>query len=181
MHRRISPGIVIGSRMEIYGLTDSLPDVSIAALAPSDKEKTTRSMAQRNISVFKQFTGEQSGHVRLKPKDETETDKERNPLLCRACGNEVTDSERSTVVNGRHEHSFVNPAGIAYRIGCFADVWGCVFHGIPTREFTWFTGFTWCFCSCASCFTQLGWYYQSGQGEFFGLILDNLTRKVKAH
>ena len=63
-------------------------------------------MALRNISVFKQFTGEQIGHVRLKPKDETETDKERNPL---------------------------------------------------------------------------GWYYQSGQGEFFGLILDNLTRKVRAH
>jgi len=27
----------------------------------------------------------------------------------------------------------------------------------------------------------LGWHYQSGQGKFFGLIPDNLTRKVRAH
>lgn len=121
------------------------------------------------------------GCVRLKPKDETETEKERNPILCKACRNEVTASEHSTTVNGRHEHAFVNPAGIPYRIGCFTDAYGCIVYGIPTYEFTWFVGFNWCFCSCASCSTQLGWYYQSGEGNFFGLILNHLVRKVKAH
>ncbi len=143
------------------------------------KEKRKENMAESNISIFKQLSENLIGYVRLKPENETATDKERNPFLCRVCENEVTDSEHSTVVDGRHEHSFVNPAGIPYRIGCFVDVWGCIVHGIPTREFTWFAGFTWCFCSCARCFTQLGWYYQSGRGKFFGLILDNLTRKVR--
>jgi hypothetical protein len=146
-----------------------------------EKQHTTRTMAENIISIFKQFSDDWNGYVRLKPENKTATDKERNPLLCRVCGNEVTDSEHGTVVDGRHEHSFVNPAGMPYRIGCFIDAWGCIVHGIPTREFTWFAGFTWCFCSCASCFSQLGWHYQSEQGSFFGLILDNLMRKVRMH
>ena len=145
----------------------------------ADKSAPTFTMLP--LSAFKAFSEDQVGHVRLKPKDETETEKERNPLLCKICKNEITDSEYGTTVNGQHEHSFTNPAGIPYRIGCFADAYGCIVHGIPTQEFTWFAGFTWCFCSCASCFIHLGWFYQSGEGNFFGLILDNLARKVKMH
>jgi len=131
--------------------------------------------------ALKQFSDDPVGYVRLKPEGETETEKEKNPILCKICGHEITASELSAVVNGSHEHSFVNPAGIPYRIGCFADAYGCVIHGIQTDAFTWFAGFCWRLCSCAHCFTQLGWHYQSGPGNFFGLILDKLTRKVKGH
>jgi hypothetical protein len=132
------------------------------------------------ISLLKQFTEDQIGHIRLNPRDETKTERE-SPLFCKFCGKEVTASEYGTTVNGRHEHSFVNPSGIPYRIGCFVDAYGCITHGIPTAEFTWFAGFRWCFCSCAGCFSQLGWHYQSGERTFFGLILDNLMRKGKIH
>lgn len=142
-----------------------------------------RSSPQENEKqpFFKQYSDYLIGEVQVRLKHEQETDTGRNPILCRACGNEITDSEYSTIVDSRHEHSFVNPSGIPYRIGCFSDAYGCVIHGIPTYEFTWFAGFSWSYCSCADCFTQLGWHYQSGSRSFFGLILDNLMRNIKTH
>ena len=79
-------------------------------------------------------------------------------------------------VEGRHEHTFVNPSGITFHIGCFASAKGCRVEGNPTREFTWFPGFDWSFALYRNCGIHLGWYYDSQDADgFFGLVLARLV------
>ncbi len=89
--------------------------------------------------------------------------------------------EYTIAVDGSHEHVFTNPAGISYRIGCFSDAYGCLVHGTPTDEFTWFPGYRWCFCTCSQCRTHLGWFYHDGEKHFFGLVLAYLRREASLH
>ncbi|MBN1615487.1 MAG: hypothetical protein JW950_13570 [Deltaproteobacteria bacterium] len=131
--------------------------------------------------MLKQTFADPPSLVNIRLMNETLTDKERAPVLCRICRTEITAAEFSIAVNGQHEHTFTNPAGIAYRIGCFSEAYGCFTHGQPTYEFTWFAGFSWCFCTCMGCLNHLGWHYRSGDGGFFGLILDSLIRGGSIH
>jgi hypothetical protein len=86
-----------------------------------------------------------------------------------------------TAVSGSHQHVFTNPAGITYQICCFSSAGGCVIYGIPTAEFSWFSGYAWTIALCANCLLHVGWYYQSEKSCFFGLIPDHLIRKIKLH
>lgn len=95
-------------------------------------------------------------------------------IICRNCGNTITTAEHIVTVNGEHIHTFTNPAGVLYQIGCFSSADGCIVHGEPTLEHTWFDGFRWSFSICSSCLVHLGWYYQRNDEGFFGLILDRL-------
>lgn len=106
--------------------------------------------------------------------EDDETAREKR-LLCRKCGHAITSRGRAIVADGSHIHLFTNPAGLAFRIGCFSDAPGCLVAGEPTTEFTWFPGHAWSFALCAGCGAHLGWYYDSGSGGFFGLILANLA------
>jgi hypothetical protein len=136
-------------------------------------------MAQRHIDQswkVKQFSEDQIEDVCTKLFQETETEKGKQSILCKNCKIEITTVEYSTAVNGQHAHILKNPAGITFHIGCFSEAWGCIVYGIPTDEFTWFAGLSWCVALCAHCFTHLGWYYQSGGDCFFGLILANLVK-----
>ncbi len=82
-------------------------------------------------------------------------------------------------VEGKHMHVFSNPEGIVFQIGCFSSADGCVNRGVPTTEFTWFTGFSWRFSFCSNCYIHLGWFYQSkGVENFYGLILDRLAEGI---
>lgn len=109
-------------------------------------------------------------------KDGGEPEEEKY-ILCRSCGNAVTSDQLRMEAGGSHEHTFVNPAGVMFRIGCFSGAGGCLITGIPTTEYTWFPGFAWCYVVCSGCLTHLGWHYRSGASGFFGLILDRLTRR----
>ena len=129
----------------------------------------------------KQFSDEHIEEISSKILQETETEKEKESILCKNCKNEITTAEFTTVVNGQHAHIFKNPAGLTFHIACFSRAWGCVVYGIPTYEFTWFAGFSWCVALCSNCFTHLGWHYQSGGASFFGLILANLVKDFKIH
>jgi hypothetical protein len=104
-----------------------------------------------------------------------EADAER-ALLCRSCGAPITSSAATIDVNGSHEHTFFNPAGFRYEIGCFSRAPGCVNHGTPTSEFTWFSGFEWCYSSCGACGNHMGWRFSSTDSVFWGLILNQLER-----
>ena len=106
-----------------------------------------------------------------------EIDVQKNRILCKTCRNVITSDADSITVNGFHEHTFVNPMGLMFHIGCFSNAGGCLITGVPTAEYTWFPGFTWTYVVCSSCLTHLGWHYQSGGGGFFGLILDQLVRQ----
>lgn len=95
-------------------------------------------------------------------------------LLCAACGHPITSPRERIRAGGAHQHTFTNPAGFVFRIGCFGRAPGCVQAGAPTLEHTWFAGQAWRCALCGGCRTHLGWAFQDGSSGFFGLILDRL-------
>lgn len=98
-------------------------------------------------------------------------------LLCARCGHPVTAGGWRQRVGGAHEHSFVNPHGFLYRIGCFAQAPGCVSRGEEHGEYSWFAGFTWQIAHCGRCDAHLGWGFRSSDRGFHGLVLDRLVEQ----
>ena len=106
-----------------------------------------------------------------------ETDPEDDRLLCRNCMTVITAESRRIAVDGAHCHTFANPHGIVFEIGCFQFAPGCAVAGPPTDEFSWFPPHFWQVAVCGSCLSHLGWRFSSTQGTgFFGLILDRLVK-----
>ena len=64
-----------------------------------------------------------------------EPDRE-NHLLCRQCHQIITSTSEMIEVSGFHQHTFANPEGILFEIGCFRKAKGCWYIGPPTEEFT---------------------------------------------
>jgi hypothetical protein len=97
-------------------------------------------------------------------------------LLCRQCLQIITHRSQRVVVNGSHEHTFANPHGIVFDIGCFKSAIGCGYIGVPTKEFSWFMGYMWQVAICGSCMAHVGWLFTSYNLESFtGLILNRLA------
>jgi hypothetical protein len=109
----------------------------------------------------------------------TESDPEETPddehIFCRQCYRIITQPNARINVDGAHRHTFANPHGLVFEIGCFKTASGCVHTGFSSDEFTWFKGFSWSVAVCRTCFTHLGWRFVSpSASEFYGLILDHL-------
>lgn len=103
------------------------------------------------------------------------SDESEELYYCRFCDALITTGRERSEIDGGHAHTFVNPGGYIFRIGCFRSAVGCRTVGGPTNEYTWFAGRSWTFAVCTRCGAHLGWgYYRGGAREFFGLILDNL-------
>lgn len=98
-------------------------------------------------------------------------------ILCRRCGHLITLPDEKTAIGGAFQHTFANPAGRVYDIGCFQNAEGCGPSGPMTNEFTWFHGYQWRIALCRACFVHLGWQFlsNSGGGGFWGLILKRLS------
>ena len=97
-------------------------------------------------------------------------------LLCRECLKTVTYEKERIEIHGSHHHTFANPHGIVYEIGCFRSAVGCVYAGRPTGEFTWFRGYRWRIAYCHSCMAHLGWLFVSqSHHQFNGLVLNRLV------
>ena len=105
--------------------------------------------------------------------DKTGTEGEK-ALICRRCHTVITSRLHETAVNGSHLHTFFNPAGVIYEIGCFRQARGCVVHGLPTGEFSWFKGYFWQYAACITCQDHLGWFFASNEKTFYGLITSKL-------
>ncbi|MCD6273504.1 MAG: hypothetical protein J7K30_11855 [Deltaproteobacteria bacterium] len=108
---------------------------------------------------------------------EEEEEKPRNEkaLLCRQCLLTITNRSELIEVEGAYEHTFANPQGVVFQIGCFGAAKGCGHVGPATEEWSWFKGFRWQVALCSICLTHLGWYYTSKyMNSFHGLILDRL-------
>jgi len=109
--------------------------------------------------------------------DETEdkvSDQEEY-IFCRQCRNIITSPAERIEVQGSHRHTFANPHGIVFEIGCFGTAKGCGHAGPASTDFSWFSGFSWRIAVCIQCLTHLGWLFASpDQGHFHGLILDHL-------
>lgn len=74
-------------------------------------------------------------------------------------------------MSGAHEHTFVNPVGLAFIIGCFTAAPGCSHLGAPETAFSWFPGWSWQIAACARCRAHVGWVYRNAGEQFHGLIL----------
>lgn len=119
------------------------------------------------------------GHVKQKNSPEA-TQNQPPALLCRQCLGFITRPGERIVVNGTHHHTFANPHGIVFEIGCFQQAPGCAAAGPPTDEFSWFAGYNWRIAICANCLTHMGWLFTAAGGgsRFYGLILDNLVESA---
>jgi hypothetical protein len=103
--------------------------------------------------------------------DEDEESPEKHPILvCRACGHTITSEDQRINVAGAHLHTFFNPAGIVFELGCFSTAPGCCVLGEASAEFSWFAGYLWSVVLCGRCGTHLGWQFQSAERTFYGLI-----------
>jgi hypothetical protein len=95
--------------------------------------------------------------------------------VCARCARFVVDGRARIEVDGAFAHSFINPAGAIFRVGCFAAAPGAVPWGEPSAHWTWFPGFEWRVAVCRSCATHLGWLYTAANASFVGLILDRIV------
>jgi hypothetical protein len=98
-------------------------------------------------------------------------------LVCVQCRNIVTEPAARTEVQGSHKHTFANPHGFVFHIACFSPAPGVRPAGAPSLAFPWFTGFTWQVDLCAQCGIHLGWFFQSSDRSFHGLITDRLVEE----
>ena len=108
--------------------------------------------------------------------DADDTDQEQDKgLRCGACNFLITSVKEQCSRSGKNRHTFFNPAGIVYEIGCFKRAPGCLVYGPSSREFAWFEGYRWQISYCTECLEHLGWYFSSGDDAFFGLIVNRLV------
>ena len=95
-------------------------------------------------------------------------------ILCRACGHSITHPDHRILKADSFSHTFANPYGHVFEIGCFSKAPGCVTASPASDEFSWFKGYVWAVAVCSRCASQLGWRFSSGADTFYGLILDQL-------
>jgi len=125
--------------------------------------------------------GDGRGETGRAPAQEADqAERERGAILCRACGLRITEEAYRIAVLDRHEHTFVNPGGFDYTIGCFALAPGCVEIGSPETYFSWFPGYSWQIVECGACRHHLGWRFRCAGDSFHGLILDRLVVRGEA-
>ena len=102
----------------------------------------------------------------------------KRAILCRLCRVIITSSERKISQAGKYEHTFVNPQGVVFTIGCYSAAPGTTVFGTPSREFSWFQGYSWRFAACSNCQEHLGWYFEKTAKEgFWGLIVNKLIEE----
>jgi hypothetical protein len=102
---------------------------------------------------------------------------EEQYILCRQCRQAITRPVERISIQGSHQHTFANPHGVVFEIGCFKDVIGCGYAGAATDEFSWFAGYSWRICFCSMCLTHLGWIFSSNAGDIFhALIIDRIIQ-----
>ena len=100
--------------------------------------------------------------------------------VCARCAGFVAEDRARIEVGGAHIHSFINPEGAIFRVGCFAVAPGALPWGEPSRHWTWFAGFEWQAAMCRGCAAHLGWGYTAEGRRFVALILDRIV-EVPAH
>jgi hypothetical protein len=113
----------------------------------------------------------------LTQEEDVEKKEEEKHILCAQCRAIITSPRERIEVQGAQEHTFFNPYGIIFQIGCFRQARGCGYQGPAISEFSWFPGYNWRIALCSSCLTHLGWLYSAPDKEsFHGLILDQLIQ-----
>ncbi len=130
------------------------------------------------IKCFRHRRDQNGGNSSSSPERNStvkETVAEEEAVLCRMCLAAITNKSEITAVNGSHGHTFSNPDGIVFDIGCFKTADGCSQIGPASAEFTWFKGYLWQVAVCNKCIRHIGWKFAAmGRTGFYGLITDRL-------
>jgi len=124
------------------------------------------------VNIMYSYYFDSSGYYQRHQKTVQETSEKSNAarkLCCCVCGNPVTSQDAGCEMDGKHEHIKINPQQQQFIFRCFSVASGCELTGLPTMEFTWFTGHSWRIVRCGQCGTQLGWFFE-GASHFFALI-----------
>jgi hypothetical protein len=116
-----------------------------------------------------------SAPVRAHHKGASEDEDGGQILGCARCRRPITTTGAGIEVGGSHAHTFTNPDGYRFNIGCFREASGLRRVSPQSSEATWFAGYSWQIEVCAGCKEQLGWLYRSGEHSFHGLIVDCLV------
>lgn len=99
-------------------------------------------------------------------------------LECLHCKQKVTRTSDRVEVDGKHRHSFINPVGVIYRIGCFGAAAGVLEVGEASDVFAWFAGHLWRVAICTGCEQHLGWGFHGAEAQFYGLVLAQLREST---
>ncbi|MBF0588219.1 MAG: hypothetical protein HQL53_03745 [Magnetococcales bacterium] len=110
--------------------------------------------------------------------DHQTEDEPIHPMRCTACGHGITFEHHRMAVDGKHDHTFFNPHGAVFHLGCFDQAHGCQVIGTPSNDFTWFAGYAWSLALCGGCQAHLGWQFDGvktgNEGRFYALILGKI-------
>ncbi len=109
--------------------------------------------------------------------DKAKDDEGKKGIRCAQCSGLVTTAEYKGTVEGKHEHTFFNPAGIIFKIRCFHQAPGTYQKGEQSTEFTWFANHSWQITLCRICHIHLGWKFSGELGIFLGLIKKRLVEE----
>jgi len=93
-------------------------------------------------------------------------------LLCAACRSFIAEVHSGISVNGAHAHTFINPAGVIHKVGCFASAPGARAVGEASAYWTWFPGFAWQVALCGGCGEHIGWCFAAAEQRFVALLLE---------
>jgi hypothetical protein len=96
-------------------------------------------------------------------------------LACARCHEPITSEADRLEMAGAREHTFTNPHGFRFRIGCFAAARSLRPDGGWSAEWSWFPPCEWQVQHCARCGEHLGWLFRGGDRFFYGLVLDRLV------
>jgi hypothetical protein len=139
-------------------MNSTMPDYTLYFRVPADK------------------SGKDGGTITIEKETEERSPEEESYILCRQCHQAITKPADRITMEGSHRHTFANPHGIVFEIGCFRSVIQCGYSGNPSDDFSWFAGYSWRVCFCRMCLTHLGWMFsQTAGNNFHGLILDRLV------
>ena len=120
-------------------------------------------------------SGEEGDTTTFEKEAEDPSPEEEEYILCSRCHQAITKPAERIAMQGSHRHTFANPHGIVFEIGCFRNAKGCGYAGVASDDFSWFSGYSWRVCFCTMCLTHLGWMFSLKGGHIFhGLILDRL-------
>jgi hypothetical protein len=106
--------------------------------------------------------------------EQKDTTREDEWVICASCGHALARSQARIEVEGRHVHTFVNPAGHEYTIRCFGEAPGCAGEGEESTFWSWFRGFAWRLASCGRCGAHVGWSFRRETSVFWGLIVERV-------
>ncbi|MDP6175002.1 MAG: cereblon family protein [Rhodospirillales bacterium] len=104
-------------------------------------------------------------------------EKKKERFFCARCHRLITEGPERLSMNGAHEHTVFNPAGIIFEIQCFRDAPGVASIGEASGEFTWFKNYVWRLALCLGCQWHLGWQFRGAEAlpVFYGLIANRLS------